>query len=235
MKTTRKALEARNYRVRKGEELARALRDAARAKEALRRAHITPLSPEQVEWREEWLAAAADLAYPVFADRGYALPHKLRVALGWPRNRNWCGVCYAPSASTTGYTEIFISPVLAEPVAVFDILVHELCHAAVGPEYLHRAPFVRCARDLDLCGRPAAAEGQGNPAWHEWADPLIAKLGSFPHDAMEHPGTQAAAQRSRNLLRTCNACGFPMRTTQKWLGQAAALRCPLPTCSGVLV
>jgi hypothetical protein len=230
---SKKAQANRDYRARQSELTRRARVEAARAKEELRaiRARGVPeISGEQVEFREEWLASAVELLRPVFAERGYAVPAKLRVSLGWPRQRNANASCFPPEASADKHVEVFVSPELDDPAQIVSSLTHELCHAAVGCEEGHRRVFTRCARDLDLVGQPSCMDGNGNPEWHEWADPLVAMLGAFPHAAIVLP--ERAVQSTRMKPRKCSACGFTFRAARAWI-ESGELRCPRVGCDGV--
>ena len=186
-----------------------AKREAVRVREKLREV-------EQVEWREEWLASATELLRLVFARRGYQLPDLLRVGVTRPERKK-TGRCYAAEISTGGCTEIFISATLAAPDDVLMQLAVELC------ETMGRKLRKKCARDMGLGGGEAPA----------WLGGILAKLGPFPHDAMELPA-RAAPQSTRMLKRQCSACGFTMRAAAVWVDRPVQLRCPLPDCSGVL-
>jgi hypothetical protein len=89
-------------------------------------------------YREAWLTAAAEHFRPDFEAHGYPLPERLSVTCGWPSRGGLAlkartiGECWYAIASADGANEIFISPVLADPITVGHVLVHELCHAAVG-------------------------------------------------------------------------------------------------------
>ena len=203
--------KSRDYRQNQNERFTAAKREAARAREALRSVKV-----DQVEWREEWLAAAVDLLHPIFAERGYSLPDKLRVSLTRPERKK-TGRCYPAEISAGGCTEVFVSAAFADSAQVLEKLAMELCRAA--PE----CKFKRCARDMDLCGGGAPA----------WAEGILSKLGPFPHDAMELP-TAATKQACRNLLRQCSACGAKWRAAGRWSETQKKLRCPDPDCEGIL-
>ena len=78
--------------------------------------------------REDWLIEAVDALRALFAERGIALPEKIRVSCGWPHSGNRgqgrahvIGQCWARKDGTS---EVFISPVLDDGLAVATVLVH---------------------------------------------------------------------------------------------------------------
>src|SRR4051812_9487372 len=88
--------------------------------------------------REGWLTALAEAMRPKFEACGYTLPRTLRVGMSWPTRKaiseksRTIGQCFAPTCSKDGTTEVFVSPVLDQPLRVADVLAHELIHAAIG-------------------------------------------------------------------------------------------------------
>jgi hypothetical protein len=98
--------------------------------------------------REAWLNAVVAHFKPDFAGYGYPLPERLRVTCGWPSKgalalkARRIGECWHPKASEDGAVEVFISPVLADPIEVGHVLVHELCHAAAIPGDLSKLEFI---------------------------------------------------------------------------------------------
>ena len=180
--------------------------------------------------REAWLGGLAALLRPWFEVIEHPLPESIRVSCGFPskrglgaRNRR-IGECWDGSVSSSGHREIFISPVLYDPVEVAQVLVHELLHAALPDGVGHRAPFPRLARQLGLEGRPSATTA--GDAFREQVAPLLGQLGPYPHTRIT-PST--AAPRPRNDLRArCAACGYSARVTRKWLSSIGAPICPCP-------
>jgi hypothetical protein len=111
--------------------------------------------------REEWLHQLTGKLRPLFNVTGIELPEHIAVACGWPsknarRGRaQRIGECWRAECSQAGRPEIFISPVLADPIEVGHVLVHELIHAAL-PDAGHRAPFKRAATKLGLTSKMTA-------------------------------------------------------------------------------
>jgi hypothetical protein len=160
---------------------------------------------------------------PVFRKRGYTLPAKIRVSCGWPSKsiRKVIGQCFYTPASADETHEIFISPMLDDPMRVADVLVHELCHAAVGPGHGHGPVFKRCADSLDLGGKPTATEA--TPALVKWLAPLVKSRGKYPHAALQP--VSGKKQSTRLLKAECPCCGYTVRVTRKWADVGSPL-CP---------
>jgi SprT-like family len=98
--------------------------------------------------RQQWLEAAVEALRLRFADGGYVIPQKVRVAIGWPKRAASCGAigeCWAVEASSDHHAECFISPQLTEGTRILDVLAHELVHATMGSGVGHGPPFKRCA------------------------------------------------------------------------------------------
>jgi len=133
--------------------------------------------------REEWLdAAAEEMREAFFAPRSLALPQTVRCSCGFPRGkRTVVGQCWHPDNSADKSVNIFVSPTQAEPVRVLDILLHELCHAALGPGVRHKAPFAKLAREVGLAGKPTATIAEaGSPLWTTLTE-MSGRLGPYPH------------------------------------------------------
>lgn len=131
--------------------------------------------------RETWLNEMAVLMAPRFEELGYPLP-KFRVAVGWTSAGKTSGVageCWHSSASADKAFEILIAPILDDSMDVAGTLAHELIHAAVGFHHKHKGDFQKVALALGL-QRPMTATTPG-PAFKEWANPFIEKLGALPH------------------------------------------------------
>lgn len=180
--------------------------------------------------REEWLMAFTKAARPVFKKRGYTIPDNVRMAVGFTstgaRGKR-IGECWSDQCSEDGAFEIFIDPKLGDASRVADVLTHELIHATVGLEAGHKKPFVDCMKAVGLIGKPTATTA--GVEWHEWADPILERLGSLPHAAIK-PTNGQKKQTTRMLKCECPDCGFVMRTSAKWIEEFAWLECPGPSC-----
>jgi predicted SprT family Zn-dependent metalloprotease len=180
--------------------------------------------------REQWLNAFTDKARPIFAKRGFELPIKIRVSVGFMfRSPKAIGQCWAESASADGHREVFINPTQADSARVADILTHELCHTLFGPDEKHGKEFKRAAFGMGLEGKATATVAGDN--WREWAFPIIAKLGPIPHGAIDPSASGVKKQTTRLLKCECDTCGFIFRATAKHVN-GKALRCPDLDCIG---
>jgi len=78
--------------------------------------------------REAWLSAVATALQPFFPGAEFA-PY--RVTMGWPvsnglgRRRRTVGQCFGAESSKDKVFELFISPLLDDPVEVAGTLAHE--------------------------------------------------------------------------------------------------------------
>jgi SprT-like family len=110
------------------------------------------------EYREAWIAAAVEFFKPEFEAYGYPFHAQVRVTCGWPSRgglapkKRTVGECWSTTASADGANEIFISPVISDPVEVVSVLLHELVHAAVGTKYGHGEVFRSLAVKMGLTG-----------------------------------------------------------------------------------
>jgi len=178
--------------------------------------------------REEWLTAAIEELRPIFSAVGKPLPQAIRVACGFPLNAKRSkaiGECWIASASADGVIEILISPVLADPVAVFEVLVHELCHATSGA-FNHGVNFqkVACLMLLQACGTGSQPwkSTRGAADFPTTYGAIIDGLDAYPHGQLTY--TDRKTQGTRMLKACCPSCGYTVRLTQKWAAQG------LPTC-----
>lgn len=181
--------------------------------------------------REEWLNAFTDEVRGMYADLGCPIP-AVRLTCGWPLSggrpgakSQTIGQCFAPSVSSDGHCEIFISPVLDDTVKVAEVTLHELAHAAVGVHHGHRKPFVRVIRALHL-GGPATAT-HPTPEMEAMIAPVLAKLGPYPHAAMRV--NRVKKQSTRMLKAWCPDCemdGAPYIVRMS----ASTMQIGLPIC-----
>ena len=185
--------------------------------------------------REQWLDAFTTEARPHFEQAGRKLPALIRCGIGFPskgmRSRV-IGECWSNEASGDGAVEIFITPSLqSDGSRVADVLTHELCHAALGSAAGHGKTFKRLATRLGLTGKmTATVAGEG---WHEWADPILARLGPLP--GAELAGGLAGGkkkQTTRMLKLVCDDCAWSCRTTASMI--ESDMHCPTG-CGGNLL
>ncbi len=183
--------------------------------------------------REQWLTLVSDAFRSTFRELGSPLPERLRMSCGWPsvgaRNklsRKVVGECWSTTLSADGHTEIFVSPLVDDPLAAGAILVHELVHAAAGIRAGHGPRFRKLALAVGLTG-PMRATGPG-PDLRERLNALIAELGPYPHGSLDALTTGRKKQGTRLLKVACPACGYTARIASKWL-EAGFPVCPCGT------
>jgi hypothetical protein len=181
--------------------------------------------------RESWLNAAVAALRPLFVERGIPLPEDVRVSCSWPTRgavapkNKVLGQAFAPDLSPIGAYETFISPSIADPVQVLEVVVHELTHHAVGVAAKHGPGFKRAAEAVGLTGRMTSTRAT---PWlvDTWFTRVISEVGPYPHAALDV--TQLPKQATRLLKVVCDSCGYTMRVTALWL----AKRAPLCDCAG---
>lgn len=194
--------------------------------------------PTKYKTREQWLNAFVAASRKHFKRVEAELPETIRVAIGFTsagaRGKR-IGECWSDACSKDGAFEIFIVPGLDgsdDASRIADILTHELVHAAVGIKAGHGPAFRKVATALGLEGKMTATTA--GAAWHEWADPIVDRLGPLPHATL-NPGAETTKkkQTTRLLKCECDDCGFTFRASAKWaLETAEELRCPDPGCDG---
>jgi hypothetical protein len=158
---------------------------------------------------------------------GKPLPANVRVTCGFPSNAKRSGAigeCWADTASADKTFEVLISPVLDDPTKVFEVLVHELCHATAGAMN-HGVNFQRVGNLMHLAPSPTKAgwkaTGQAATFASTYGE-IIKSLDAYPHAALSM--TTKKTQGTRMLKAVCPSCGYTVRLTSKW----AALG--LPSC-----
>ncbi len=179
--------------------------------------------------REEWLTKAIESLKPIFKTAGKDLP-PIKVSVGFPGGRgakkNAIGQAWHPRCADDGVAQVFISPVLKTGLEAIDTLTHELVHTCV-PEAKHGKVFIALGKAVGLTGNPRSM-GAGDDL-KVILQTIIDGLGEYPHSGLnvsqQHRHTQPTALRK--VL--CDACGYTVRTTIKWLDLYGAPICP---CTG---
>ena len=146
----------------------------------------------------------------------------MRVSCGFPGGgsaRKRIGECWS-TASADGVSQVFVSPILADPVDVLATLAHELVHAFDDCKSGHKGAFTRIARAVGLTGKMTATVA--GPELAETLKAIAADLGDYPHKAIKLGAIKVQSTRMRKVL--CEVDGYTLRTTTKWLEFG------LPTC-----
>lgn len=176
--------------------------------------------------REAWLTAVADRVSPLYAQ--YQLK-PYRVTMGWPcRNAlgtraRRVGECHGLESSKGGVHEIFISPVLADPLEVAGTVCHEMAHVAAGIDAGHKGMFIRVCNYVGLTkGKPTQA--MPGMALTRQLGQIIKDLGPYPHSAMSPKGKLKKVE-VKDLTLRCPKCECKVRMSIKWLDRAGPPVC----------
>lgn len=179
--------------------------------------------------REAWLG---ELAYSleglVQGVTGKAMP-KYRISVSFPSRgamsskKRVVGQCWDGLVSSSGHSELFISPLLEDPMIVAGVVIHEMIHANVGCSFGHGKEFSQVARAVGLDGKPTATVP--GEKFIKIADPILQKLGQYPHTALVVNPNRTVQKTLMHKVR-CAKCGYVLRTTDKWLKIAAPI-CPI--------
>lgn len=184
------------------------------------------MTKQTYQARETWLArGTVELARRVFAPKGYDVPADVKVSCSWPGGgsaRKRIGECWPRSFSGAKINEVFISPVVAEPVAALDILAHELVHAIDDCASGHKKVFGKIARGIGLEGKLTATHA--GPELKATLVAIAEALGPYPHSTLNL--SRRKKQTTRNIKVECRECGCTFRMAQKWIDEADELACP---------
>lgn len=194
------------------------------------------MTKHPIDSREDWLLAAITELRPMFKMRGFMLPERIRVSVGFPgggkRQFNSDNQCFAAINGKDGAYELFVSPFLDDEVKVLGALTHNLIHAAVGVKSGHRAPFQNCAAAMGL-EPPWIATHEGSAFKLGVAKPVLAALATkYPHARMSNADVNSGPKKqgTRLIKCSCATCGYTVRTTTKWIITSGAPKCPTATC-----
>ena len=188
------------------------------------------------ENREHWLALMVAALAPYFNKAGFPLPGGIRVSCGWPSKgalsakARRIGEAWTAEASADGSRETFISPFVADGVDVAAVLVHELCHHAVGTEtsasgkdIMHGPLFKELATAMGLTG-PMRATVPTNEL-RTLLKAIVAELGDYPH-AQLAPVMKVRTAGARLMKVACTVCPCIVRMSEK------CIKFPgVPTCA----
>jgi hypothetical protein len=190
---------------------------------------ILPIEGETMQakhaTRDEWLAGAISALRQEFVEIGFPLPDTIRASIGFPSKgarpsrHQRIGECWG---SEGAIPQVYISPVLADPVKILDVTVHELVHAAVGCECGHKGPFRKAALAIGLEGK--MTETVAGEALASRLAKLADSLGPLPHEALDLSGRKK--QSTRMLKAECSGCAYIVRLTRKMIDLHGCPICP---------
>ena len=183
--------------------------------------------------REDWLTAAVLELKPFFLLNGVSISDRIRVSCALPSNAKRTnfksvGECFPSTNSADAHYEIFISPVLADPVKVFETLIAMLCHTAKGA-LNHGKPYQKIADAMLLLPNGTASARyksvtHGN-AFVAAYQQIIDSLGAYVH--AELSASVGKKQGTRMLKCVCPSCGYTVRLTAKWAYKGGNLNLPM--------
>lgn len=188
---------------------------------------ISSLSPKvkgaKHATREDWLLAAVAAVRPLFDEIGADAFPPLRVSCGWPKGgRQSIGQCWPSLRSGDATVEIFLSPELDDVELIVAVTIHELIHAIDNCENEHKGPFRKMWQEIGFEGKATASTT--GPKLADSIRLLLGNLGPYPHSRLDARLDKKQGTRMLKVVCTDEACGYTLRTTQKWIDVG------LPTC-----
>jgi hypothetical protein len=158
--------------------------------------------------REAWLLAAVSELAVIFQREGYDVPD-VRVSIGWPHGgrKSTIGQCFPGGLASDGVGQVFISPVLDEPVRILDVLLHELVHAInhVEGKNGHGKDFKKIAVAMGLTGKMTATVA--SPELTATLTEVAETLGAFPHASLGALDKGTTKSRSGKTIKLECAAG----------------------------
>ena len=122
------------------------------------------------------------------------------------------GQCFATSMSASGENEMFISPVLEEPVEVLATLVHEIVHAIDDCQNSHGKAFKKIALAVGLEGKMRSTHA--GDALQLKLKAIAEHIGEYPHQRIKIRKRETkSVQRPK---ARCQECGYEVRVAKKW-------------------
>src|SRR3954469_2142920 len=109
--------------------------------------------------REDWLLDAYEALRLWFKERaGLALPEMIRLSAGFgygakAENKILLGQAWATWKAKDKVNQVFVSPEVADPIEVLEIMVHELVHVVDDCTHKHGKEFKTIAVAVGLTGR----------------------------------------------------------------------------------
>lgn len=176
--------------------------------------------------REQWLTELAKMVEPLF--KGFRLT-EYKISCSWPTSRGLSvkrrvlGECHAGKHSKAGVHELFITPLLDDPIEVGGVVVHEMAHVGAGVEAQHGPKFVKVCRHVGLTKNKPTSAAPGEKLV-EQLKKMAEKLGPYPHKALIHQ--LRPVKPKKDVTLRCGGCGCLVRISINWLDKAGP-----PTCA----
>jgi len=169
--------------------------------------------------REQWLTSVGGLLNAqVFQPVGYEASD-FRISVGFPikggrptlSGKVSIGECHSPQSSADNKAQVFISPILCDPIKVIETVAHEMVHVIAGNECGHKGPFKRLAVSIGLTGK--MTQTTAGPVLLEKIQAIINEMPEYPHGELT-PDT-ANRKGSRLVKIVCPACDNVARQARK--------------------
>lgn len=157
------------------------------------------------KYAEVWLNEAVELMRPKFAEAGYEIP-PVHLSVGFSSRgyrvntkKYIMGICYSRKQDKDDINQIFIAPILDEPMDVLETLAHELVHAIDDCKHSHGPVFQQISKDLKLtdCRAVNMMDYVETVKFYRW---MLDQLGRYPrggyHRRYGYPSNQASMQSS---------------------------------------
>jgi hypothetical protein len=176
--------------------------------------------------REAWLTELALQVQPIF--RGFRVA-PYRVTCGWPSRgavglkSRVIGQCHGAQSSKGGFHELFISPVLEEPLQVAGVICHEMAHVVAGVEANHGAGFVKVCKHAGITGSKPKQAMPG-PKLNDDLKKMLESMGDYPHAAIV-PQFKEVVKPPSSFSLVCSECGCKVTMSAKWIEEVGP-----PTC-----
>lgn len=167
------------------------------------------------ETADAWLKQAVLSLTPLFDAEGYEVP-PIRAHLGWTSaglRTTRIGECWPKASSEDGFTSIFITTQMKSPVAVLDVLMHEMVHAVDDCTHKHGKEFAAIGKKVGLVGPPWRSAGAGEPLLRVLSE-IANRLGHLPYSPLRPPMPVSREMRSGRAI--CPQCGYSCRTLSEW-------------------
>jgi hypothetical protein len=150
--------------------------------------------------------------------------------VGWPGGKNIrrvVGQCWYPEVATDKHAHIFVSPAHTETQEIAKTVLHEMCHAVVGPGHGHKGTFVKVAQSVGL--QAPWTSTLSSDELRARFERILDAMNPYPHGSIkvgaEQQGPNLGPKQSTRLRKaTSPDCGYTIRVTAKWIEQG------LPTC-----
>jgi hypothetical protein len=202
--------------------------------------------------REEWLYKLMGALQPYFAEAGSPIPiDRIRIGVGFTssgnrKNNASIGQCWIIGKDgPERQHEIIVRLDRDKTHDVAAILVHELCHAALPRETLHKAPFrkllAKFGIQIDVRGAATCKDGEVSYDFTTFITDVFdeAELGEYPHrgvrfDFDDEKKTEKVKASSIPPVRLeCECCGVKVSMHRDFFIQAGPPLCGNIKCEKV--